>query len=236
MRHTRVGFKRINCDISPFYKIITDNQSTKLVYNLVYRKFQGSSIERRVYWSRFLPRFGCLLGVGTDNGARLLCPGPWFWDRRRRAIYFAICWQNAAYFPPAVGFGQVLVLDIIVKGVQSGMCEVFAGQPKENYEPITRNLRLNGQSTSIRLERSFWDIIDSMASAEGVSTPSFLSTLQSEVIEIHGEAKNFTSLLRCACIKKIQLSMNDQSQSVLAQWIDANFRLTISAAPNNNQV
>ena len=76
------------------------------------------------------------------------------------------------------------------------MCEVFAGQPKENYEPITRNLRLNGQSTSIRLERSFWDIIDSMASAEGVSTPSFLSTLQSEVIEIHGEAKNFTSLLK----------------------------------------
>jgi predicted DNA-binding ribbon-helix-helix protein len=109
------------------------------------------------------------------------------------------------------------VLDFAVKGDCSSMCEVFAGQPKENYEPITRNLRLNGQSTSIRLERSFWDIIDSMAIAEGVSTPSFLSTLQSEVIEIHGEAKNFTSLLRCACIKKIQLSMNDQSQSVLAQ-------------------
>ena len=35
------------------------------------------------------------------------------------------------------------------------MCEVFAGQPRENYEPITRNLRLNGQSTSLRLERSF---------------------------------------------------------------------------------
>jgi predicted DNA-binding ribbon-helix-helix protein len=109
------------------------------------------------------------------------------------------------------------VLGFGVKGDCSDMCEVFAGQPKENYEPITRNLRLNGQSTSIRLERSFWDIIDSMASAEGVSTPSFLSTLQSEVIEIHGEAKNFTSLLRCACIKKIQLSMNDQGQSIPAQ-------------------
>ena len=109
------------------------------------------------------------------------------------------------------------MLDFVEKGDFSVMCEVFAGQPKENYEPITRNLRLNGQSTSIRLERSFWEIIDSMASAEGVSTPSFLSTLQSEVIEIHGEAKNFTSLLRCACIKKIQLSMNDQSESILAQ-------------------
>ena len=103
-----------------------------------------------------------------------------------------------------------------MEGVSAGMCEVFAGQPKENYEPITRNLRLNGLSTSIRLERSFWEIIDLMASSEGVSTPSFLSTLQSEVIEVHGEAKNFTSLLRCACIKKIQLSTNQQGQDILA--------------------
>ena len=86
------------------------------------------------------------------------------------------------------------------------MCEVFAGQPRESYEPITRNLRLNGQSTSIRMESSFWDILDTMADEEGVSTPLFLSTLHSEVIEIHGEAKNFTSLLRCACVKKIQLA------------------------------
>ena len=50
--------------IPPFYKIITDNQSTKLVYNLVYRKFQGSRFKRRGYWSRFSVRFGCLLGGG----------------------------------------------------------------------------------------------------------------------------------------------------------------------------
>ena len=88
------------------------------------------------------------------------------------------------------------------------MCEVFAGQPRESYEPITRNLRLNGQSTTIRMERSFWNIIDTMADEEGISTPLFLSTLHSEVIEIHGEAKNFTSLLRCACVKKIQLAQH----------------------------
>ena len=98
-----------------------------------------------------------------------------------------------------------LVLELVVKGDCSGMCEVFAGQPRESYEPITRNLRLNGQSTSIRLESSFWKIIDSMADEEGVSTPLFLSTLHSEVIQIHGEAKNFTSLLRCACVKKYSL-------------------------------
>ena len=115
------------------------------------------------------------------------------------------------------------------------MCEVFAGQPKENYEPITRNLRLNGQSTSIRLERSFWDIIDSMASAEGVSTPSFLSTLQSEVIEIHGEAKNFTSLLRCACIKKIQLVTRHYVKRQNTWWNSSNLQIfkKITEFPDN---
>jgi predicted DNA-binding ribbon-helix-helix protein len=47
-----------------------------------------------------------------------------------------------------------------------------------------------------------------MADEEGVSTPLFLSTLHSEVIELHGESKNFTSLLRCACLKKIQLAQS----------------------------
>ena len=88
------------------------------------------------------------------------------------------------------------------------MCEVFAGQPRENYEPITRNLRLNGQSTSIRLERSFWKIIDLMADEEGVSTPLYMWTLFFAFFELKKKKKNFTSLLRCACLKKIQLAQS----------------------------
>lgn len=80
------------------------------------------------------------------------------------------------------------------------MCQVFAGQDPASYEPVTRRLRLNGQSTSIRLERAFWTILDDMAKAEGRSTPSLVSALHSEVLELHGEAVNFTSLLRCACL------------------------------------
>ena len=38
------------------------------------------------------------------------------------------------------------------------MCQVYAGQPPESYEPVTRRLRLSGHSTSIRLERSFNDL------------------------------------------------------------------------------
>ncbi len=80
------------------------------------------------------------------------------------------------------------------------MCQIFAGQNPARYEFVTRRLRLNGQSTSIRLERAFWRIVDRIAASQGMTTPGFISKLHSEVLEQHGEAQNFTSLLRCACM------------------------------------
>ena len=80
------------------------------------------------------------------------------------------------------------------------MCQVFAGQDPKRYESQTRRMRLNGQSTSIRLEKSFWKIVDSIAEKEDLSTPAFISKLHSEVLELNGEAPNFTSLLRCTCL------------------------------------
>jgi predicted DNA-binding ribbon-helix-helix protein len=80
------------------------------------------------------------------------------------------------------------------------MCQIFAGQIPATYEYQTKSLRLNGQSTSIRLETAFWDELTKIADAEGLSTPQFISRLHSEVLELHGEARNFTSLLRCACL------------------------------------
>lgn len=80
------------------------------------------------------------------------------------------------------------------------MCKVFAGQDPLRYEQVTRRLRLNGQSTSIRLERSFWGILDDLAADEGMTTPGFMSRLHSEVLEQNGEPVNFASLLRCCCL------------------------------------
>ena len=48
------------------------------------------------------------------------------------------------------------------------MCQIFAGQSPRRYENVTRRLRLNGQSTSIRLERAFWGILDQIAREEGL--------------------------------------------------------------------
>ncbi|MBP7002792.1 ribbon-helix-helix domain-containing protein [Amaricoccus sp.] len=80
------------------------------------------------------------------------------------------------------------------------MCRIYAGQDPGRYQPETRSLRLNGQSTSVRLEAAFWEILDQIAAGEGVSTPAFISRLHDEVLLLHGEARNFTSVLRCSCL------------------------------------
>ncbi len=84
------------------------------------------------------------------------------------------------------------------------MCQIFAGQDPDSYESELRSLRLNGQSTSIRLEVAFWELIDQIATDEGLTTPGFLSKLHSEVLLLNGEVRNFTSLLRCACLQYLR--------------------------------
>jgi predicted DNA-binding ribbon-helix-helix protein len=70
------------------------------------------------------------------------------------------------------------------------MCHLFAHQPQRDYESQTRSLRIGGHCTSIRLEMSFWDTLEG----------KFLTTLHNEVLDHHGEVKNFASLLRCSCL------------------------------------
>ncbi|MCB5411999.1 ribbon-helix-helix domain-containing protein [Pseudogemmobacter faecipullorum] len=84
------------------------------------------------------------------------------------------------------------------------MCEIFARQDPGRYQPVTRRIRLNGQSTSVRLEAVFWDILDEIAREQGESTGSFLSTLHREVLEYYGEPLNFASLLRCSCLARME--------------------------------
>jgi predicted DNA-binding ribbon-helix-helix protein len=79
------------------------------------------------------------------------------------------------------------------------LCRIFASQDPASYEPLTRALRINGHTTSLRLEAEFWAILDEIAAGEGLSTPRFISRLHQEVLERHGEVENFASMLRVTC-------------------------------------
>lgn len=91
------------------------------------------------------------------------------------------------------------------------MCNLFANQDPARYVSTTRRMRLNGQSTSLRLERAFWDILDRLAAELGLTTQALVSKLHSEVLEIRGEPENFTSLLRCACLIHVSTPLQGAS-------------------------
>lgn len=80
------------------------------------------------------------------------------------------------------------------------MCHIFAGQPPANYRQVTRSFRLHGHATSVRLEAKFWELLDEIGTAQGMTTPQFLARLHDEAEQTHGRVRNFASLLRCACL------------------------------------
>lgn len=86
------------------------------------------------------------------------------------------------------------------------MYQNFAAQAPEDYAFETRSMRLNGHCTSVRLEAAFWRVIADIADRDGLSVAQFVSQLHAEVMVAHGEARNFTSLLRCACLAHLQRS------------------------------
>jgi predicted DNA-binding ribbon-helix-helix protein len=97
------------------------------------------------------------------------------------------------------------------------MCQVFASQDAEIYKTVTRSVRLNGFSTSIRLEALFWSVLDQIAAQQGMSTPRFISTLYDEVLELRGEVGNFASLLRVTCASHIEKNHAEQPVTLAKQ-------------------
>ncbi len=86
------------------------------------------------------------------------------------------------------------------------MSRFYAGQDPAGCTTIARSVRLAGHATSIRLEATFWNILDEIAADQDLTTPRFLSRLYDEALERDGEISNFTSLLRVACVRHLQAS------------------------------
>ncbi|MEM9277949.1 MAG: ribbon-helix-helix domain-containing protein [Pseudomonadota bacterium] len=84
------------------------------------------------------------------------------------------------------------------------MCQIFAGQAPERYQGETRSVRLGGHVTSVRLEQAYWEILEEVSKAQGMTLAKFITTLHDEVLEMRGEVQNFTSLLRCACLTYVE--------------------------------
>lgn len=99
------------------------------------------------------------------------------------------------------------------------MCRIFAGMDPELYKYKTRSVRLAGRATSIRLEATFWDLVDEIAAGQDLTTPRFLCMLHDEVLELRGEVSNFASLLRVCCVRYLSMpnTVSRESTAELAR-------------------
>jgi len=84
-----------------------------------------------------------------------------------------------------------------------GLCST-GGQNAE-FLPERRSLRIHGHSTTIRLERAFWNVLEELASQED-------NTVAGVVTKIYDHCqfanqKNLASCLRVVCLKFINIGL-----------------------------
>ena len=88
------------------------------------------------------------------------------------------------------------------------MCEIFVKADPALYECRARSMRLHGAVTSIRLEKLFWNVLEEVASRDGMTTSQLITKLYDELVEYRGEVDNFTSFLRVCCLRYLSLMVD----------------------------
>lgn len=73
----------------------------------------------------------------------------------------------------------------------------------EQSDPVSRSLRIEGYSTSVRLESIFWRVLDGIARDEGMTTASLVGEIYRDVYSRSKKVKNFASLLRVICARHL---------------------------------
>lgn len=88
------------------------------------------------------------------------------------------------------------------------MCKLFINADPELWTSTTRSLRIDGMVTSIRLENSFWSVLEEIAKRDSLTIPAMISRLYRESMEVGHDLGNFTSFLRVCCSRYLAMQLN----------------------------
>lgn len=81
------------------------------------------------------------------------------------------------------------------------MCRLFVGAAPQLWEAQTRSIRLDGVSTSVRLESFFWCLLEEIGQRDGLTLGQLLTRLARESSEAGHDLANFASFLRVCCAR-----------------------------------
>lgn len=71
------------------------------------------------------------------------------------------------------------------------------------FIPEKRGFRIHGHSTTVRLERAFWTVLELMASEQGILLPELIQRIHDHCLVAND--KNLASCLRVICLKYINI-------------------------------
>ncbi|MCW8917021.1 MAG: ribbon-helix-helix domain-containing protein [Magnetovibrio sp.] len=84
-----------------------------------------------------------------------------------------------------------------------GLCST--GNQDTEFLPERRSLRIHGHSTTIRLERAFWNVLEELAASESVTVASIVTKIYDHC-QVANQ-KNLASCLRVVCLKFINIGL-----------------------------
>lgn len=98
------------------------------------------------------------------------------------------------------------------------MCQLFIHADSELWKSQTKSLRIDGMSTSIRIETFFWNTLEEIAVRDQMTVNQLITKLYYESIDAEHDLGNFTSFLRVCCARYLSLiSMGEISPSLLEE-------------------
>ena len=87
------------------------------------------------------------------------------------------------------------------------MCRLFINADPDLWQTRLRSVRMEGFSTSIRLENLYWGVLEELAARDGMTLTQLLVKLHTELLEARGKVDNFASFLRVCCGRYLMLQL-----------------------------
>ncbi|CAJ1846359.1 TPA: ribbon-helix-helix domain-containing protein [Aeromonas veronii] len=85
------------------------------------------------------------------------------------------------------------------------MCKLFVNGNQILWNSTTRSLRIDGVTTSIRLENFFWNVLEEISFRENLTVNKMIAKLYFESLDADLDVGNFTSFLRVCCSRYLSL-------------------------------
>lgn len=79
-------------------------------------------------------------------------------------------------------------------------------ETEATFSPDRRSIRIHGHSTTIRLERAFWESLERLADEEGTTIASLITSVHDHCPQMN--TRNLASCLRVICL----LTSNNDEQ------------------------